>query len=85
MPCARCHVRSVGDGHGLGRGLLGPTKKTGLLLGRAIQQTFFVLVPEFRNTPFLDQQELDAECQLGPTMSTELGKSVKVPCAPRGE
>ncbi len=85
MSCAQCHVRTFDEGDVLDPGIFDPTKKTGLLLGRPIPQTFFVLVPEFRNTPFLDQQELDAECQLGPTMSTELGKSVKVPCAPRGE
>ena len=85
MSCAQCHVRAFDEGDVLDPGIWDPSKKTRPTLARPLPQTFFVLVPEFRNSPFLDQQELDTECLLGPMMSTELGKSVKVPCAPRGE
>jgi len=85
MSCAQCHVRNFDEGDVLDPGLWDPTKKTGPTLARQIPQLFFVIVPEFTNPAFIAQQEMDAECQLGPTMSTELGKTVRVPCSSRGE
>jgi hypothetical protein len=78
-------VRSFDEGNMLDPGVWNPQKKTGPTLGRPVPQLFFIIVPQFSTTAFLQQMERDAECLMSTAFASEIKKQVSIPCAAKGE